>query len=897
MEASIGGHQSGDGEKLAMRLWNLITTRLRSLILRNRVEEELDEELRLHVELEVERKIAGGMTEAQARRETLREFGALDQMKEDCRDARGLGAIENLLRDARYALRRLRRDWRFTAAAMLMLALGIGATTAVFSIADTVFLRPLPYKNADRLMWVGVQFRGFAFVPSPDYIAWRRDNRTFDALGATQASATTSMLLGGVDPTQVHAGKVSANFLDVFTVKPALGRSFRPEEELPNGPKAALLTDRFWREHFHADRSVVGAPLTLDGKPYTVIGVLPASFSYPIDVEIDLLTTLPIESTAGHRDRVIMTWQVFGRLKANVSMQAARDDLERLFAASKADFPQMFRGDSRLVFQTLQEHRAGNVRTLLFLLMAAAGCLLAIACANVANLLLARWSAWGRELAVRAALGAGRERLAGELLTEILLLVAMSTAAALAIAVAGIRGFVYFAANSLPRLSEASPDIRVFSIALLMSLVTALAFGGLPLLRARGINVQAVLQKAARTGISGGQRHLRRALVAVEVGLSVILLAGAALLLETLWHMQHDHLGFLPEHLVTISVPLPSGLVDAVQRKMLIEEILNLVRRTPGTEAIAQTQCTPLFMGVGSSTFTRSDRPKPEAFHLGDGIGICAAGEGYLDAVGAQLKRGRFFQSTDAPGTAAVINETAARKYFPGEDPLGKQILGNVGMGPWKTVVGVVGDTKNQGLNMPALPHALLNDDLGPGEEESGPLLFVVRTVAGEAEVARVLREEMRANHPGLFVRFQTLDEAIEELSTSPRFNTVLLATFAAIAFLMAIAGVYGVLAFSVAQRRAEIGIRMALGASQQSVIGLVMKDGAGPVAVGVAAGLAGALLSGRALSSFLYGVGVADPATYVGVVAVLVLAAALASFVPARKAAALDPGMMLRHE
>jgi predicted permease len=852
---------------------------------------DLEEELAAHLAIETRQLMERGMTRGQAEMEARRLFGSQALIAENTREVRGFAAFGRLWQDVRYAARVLRRAPAFTAAAVLSLALGIGATTAVFSIADTVFLRPLPYADAGRLVWLGVHFSsiGIDFLPSPDYVLWRHDNRTFQALAATQASFSTTMLLGTSDPGEVQAGRVSANFLDVFAVTPALGRSFRPEEELPNGPKAVLLMYSFWRDRFHARRDILGSAIALDGQPYTVAGILPRSFVYPVDTKVDLLTTLPVSPTASHRDRSMSTWAVFGRLKPGVTMAQARADLDRLYGVSKADFPQLFH-DDKLVLQPLREHRAGNVRTLLEILMGAAACL-------VANLLLARWSARARELAVRAAIGAARGRLARQLFTEIALLIGAGTLVGMLLVEVALRGFVHFAAGEIPRLSEVGVDFRVFGIALLVSLGTALLFGGLPALRAGRVDLHSVLQGAAR-GTAGGHRFLRRALVGVEVALSVILLSGAALLFETLWHLQYDHLGFQPEHVLTVAVPLNGPNSDNSAREALAADILTCLRRIPGTETASLAQCTPLSAGAGTRTFSRSDRPLPEPFHQGGNIGICGADGEYFKTTGTRLIEGRYFNEDDRahPNTVAVINQAAARAYFPGEDALGKQILGGRAPAVWKTIVGVAADAKNQGLNHPAIPEAWINDT-SPGAGGTADLLFLVRALASEGAVARALRDEMRTNHAGVFTRVETLDSKIGEQTASPRFNTVLLSTFAGVAFLMAIVGVYGVLAFSVTQRSAEIGIRMALGATPEAVLALVMKEGATTFAAGGLAGVAGALLLTRYLATLLYGVKATDPATYAAVVAGLTIAASAASFLPARRASRLDPAVALRHE
>jgi putative ABC transport system permease protein len=858
---------------------------------------DLEEELQAHLEIEtrqlMERGLPRDQAEMEARRLFGRQFGSRALVMEASREVSGHGGFARLWQDIRYAARILRRGPAFTAAAVLSLALGIGATTAVFSIADTVFLRPLPYADSGQLVWVAIRFLGLEFVPSPDYVAWRRDNRVFQHLAATQASFSTTMLLGGSDPAEVHAGRVSANFLDTFAVAPALGRTFRADEELPNGPKAVLLTYQFWRDRFHGRREVLGSVITLDGQPYAVIGMLPRSFVYPVDVKIDLLTTLPVSPTASHRDRSMSTWAVFGRLKRGVTPAQARADLETLFASSKRDDPQMFRADTSIVLQPLREHRAGNVRTLLLILMGAAGCLLAIACANVANLLLARWSARARELAVRAAVGAGRGRLARQLFTEIALLIAAGTVAGMVFVAAALRGFVHFAAGELPRLSEVATDFRVFGIALLISLATALIFGGLPALRTGRVDLHSVLQQAGRGGTAGGHRLMRRALVAVEVALSVVLLCGAALLFETLWHMQNDRLGFRPEHALTVSIPLRAAGFHGSASQALASEVLADLRRIPGTEAAALTSCGPISAGSMYITFSRSDRPLPEAFHRGDNIGVCNVGPGYLKAAGMRLVEGRFFTEVDRSGSAAVVNEAAARAYLPGESPLGKQILGGRAAS-WKTVVGVVADAKNQGLNKPAMPEAFVNDT---DTADALELLFIVRTLAGENVFARALHDQLHTDDLGLFTRIETLDQEIGQSTASSRFNTVVLSTFATVAFLMAIVGVYGVLAFSVAQRSEEMGIRMALGATPGAVLALVMKEGAMLVASGAIAGVAAALVLTRYLATLLYGVTATDPGTYAAVVIGLAIAASAASFLPARRAAMLDPVVALRHE
>jgi predicted permease len=862
---------------------------------------DLEEEFQAHLAIEIKQLMESGLGREQAEQEAHRRFGNRTLLMELTREAGGRGRFAGLEQDIRYAARVLRRQPVFTVAAVLSLALGIAAATAVVSIADTVFLRPLPYADAERLVWLAVRFSAMGgspqFVLSPDYAAWRRENRVFEQLAAAPAGggSASAMVLGGPNPAEIHVGRVSANFLDTFAVTPALGRGFRSQEELPNAPKAAILTDQFWRDHFHARSDALGATITLDGQPYTVVGVLPKSFIYPIDARIDLLTVLAISPDETRHGRMMSTWTVFGRLKRGVTLPEARTNLEALFAAAKADAPQIYRTDASLVLQTLAQHRAGDVRMLLSVLLAAAGFLLAIACANVANLLLARWSARSRELAVRAAIGAGRGRLARQLFTEIALLMEAGIMAAMMLAAFALRAFVHFAAGELPRLSEVVIDGRVLGIALLVAILTAVVFGCLPLLRTGRADLESLLQQSLR----GGARRrgaMRRILVATELALSVVLLSGGMLLLETLWHMQNDALGFQPEHVLTVSIPVRGTNFAGPAREVLASEVLAYLRGIPGTQAAATAQCTPLSTGPVLSTFSRSDRPLPEPYHRGDNIAVCGIGADYFKAAGTRLLAGRSFSDEDFqhPGTLAMVNQAAARAYFAGESPLGKKILGGR-ISTWKTVVGVVADSKNQGLNHQAMPQAFLNDAISTPVPSD--LVFLVRTLARPGAVARALREGMPADRRNLFTKTETLDDTMAQMTASPRFNSVLVSTFAAIALLMAIIGVYGVLAFSVTERSQEIGIRMALGASPGSVLALVMSEGAVLVAIGSVAGVAGALYLTRYLSTLLYGVTANDPRTYAGVVVGLALAAAAASFLPARRAAAVDPMVTLRHE
>ncbi len=857
--------------------------------------EELDEELQSHFDMEVRLLQDRGFSREEAEARARQSFGNRTLTAEQTRAAWRWQWFDRLSQDLHFAARTLLRSPAYSIAAILSLALGIGAGTAVFSIADTVFLRPLPYVHPEELLWVATRFPGMnvEFLASPDYVTWRRDNHVFRQLSAIQAQGGQTMLLNGSQSMQVHGVRVSANFLSTFGAHPILGRDFTQSEELPNSPKAVLISYRLWHDRFRGATNISGQTIRLDGEPYTVAGVLPDSFAFPMDVKVDVITTLPVSPTASHHDRMMATWAVYGRLKPGITIAQARADLEKLFAASKADIPLMFRSDTRLVVEPLQQHRVGSARLLLWILVGAVGCLLLIACANVSNLLLGRWSSRAGEFAIRAAIGAGRSRLTRQLFTEAAFLTVIGCTLGAFLVVALLRGFVHYAAGELPRLSEVSLDARVFIIGLLLATFTTLLFGTLPALRSGRLDIQSVLQESGRLGLAAGYRFAKRALVIAEVALSLILLSGAALLLQTLWHLQKDRLGFQPEHAFTMSIPLKSTKLEAVSRDTLAEDLVEFARHLPGTVDAAQAECTPLDGGVQYWTFSRSDRPLPEAFHRGDGIHICGAGPGYPGASGLHLIRGRFFTESDTShrGMLAVINEAAAHAFFPGEDPLGKRILRSP-QGEWKTVVGVISNSKNTGLDALPAPQAYINEVTWPSATE---LQLIVRSIADQHMVQAALIGKLRSFDPGAIAKFETLDQTIGEMTAGPRFNGILVASFALIAFLMAVIGVYGVLAFAVARRTQEIGIRMALGAEPRRMLALILREGMLLVFAGVCAASIGVMGLTRYLKSMLYGVSPTDPVTFLAVALALIIAAAIAMALPARRAASVDPVVALR--
>ncbi len=867
--------------------------------------QEIDEEFEAHLALESNLLQERGVSREQADMRARRSFGNRLRLAEEAREAWVWGWLDRLSQDLRYATRTLLRNPAFSLAAVLSIALGIGAGTAMYSIADTVLLRPLPYKNPEQLMWVAMRFpqMRMEFLGSPDYVAWRRDHNTFQSMAATQVSGSQTMLLNGDNAVEVSDARVSANFLRTFSVHPVIGRDFEQSEELPDGPKAVLLTDRFWREHFHGDARIIGKSIEMDGQPYSVIGILPRSFQFPMDIKLDVVTTLPVSQAASWDDRSVSTWAVYARLKPGVSLAQARANLQVLLERSKAGLPRTLRFAAQLAFEPLQQHRVGNARLLLSVLLGAVTCLLLIACANVSNLLLARWSARSGEFAIRTAIGAGRLRLARQLLTEAALLTLAGCVLGMLLAIGLLRAFVHYSSNELPRLNEVAIDGRLFLIGLLCALFTTLVFGGLPSLQAGRLDIQRALQRSERVGFAGGSYLVKRVLVAGEIALCVILLSGAALLVQTLWHLRNDRLGFQPENVLSVSIPLKGTKLETGNRDSLVGELLNFLHHIPGVEAAAQTECTPLSGGLMGLTFSRSDRPFPQAFDINaaDGIHVCGAGAEYATAAGVGVLRGRFFSEEDFhhPNTVAVINETAARRFFPGEDAVGKQIMGmrrapDSPVQQWKTVVGVVSDSKNRGLDSPPEPQAFLNGMAYPAATN---LQLLVRAIGDQHALESVLSGKLRSLDSGLIAQFEPILQTIAEMSGGARFNAILVGSFAAIAFVMAMIGVYGVLAFAVSQRTQEIGVRIALGGVPGRIFRLMLRQSIGPVTIGIASGLATTFGLARFLKTVLYGVSATDPLTFLLAGLAMIFTAVLAMSIPARRASRVDPMVALRHQ
>ena len=877
---------------------NDLLLRLRSLFLRKKVETELDDELRFHFDKQISKFIQSGMAPEEARRRARLEFGGMEQLKEEHRDARGVSLVETLLQDVRYGLRMLRKNSGFTAIAVLTLALGIGANTAIFSLVNTVLLRPLPYKNADQLVtvWGYNRTRGFTtdLVSPLDFADWRSQSSVFERMGAS--TDVTYTLTGLGEPALLIAYSFSSDYFRVLGVAPLFGRTFLPEEEQPGKNHVTVLSYSFWQSRFGGDQDIVGKTITLDGAAYTIIGVMPSAFKYPPFTE--LWTPLTVGAEAAN-DRAYRYLRVMARLKPGVTLQQARAEMNAIASRLALEYPKTNKDEDATNLISLREKISGDIRPALVVLLTAVGFVLLIACANVANLLLARAASRQREVAVRVALGASRSRLVRQFLTESMLLGLIGGALGMLLASLSTRAMVtmfpptIFNLN-IPHVEEIPIDGWVLGFAVVVSLFTGAVFGLVPALQACG-NTNASMKESGR-GLAGSMqgRRFRSALVVAELALSLILLTAAGLTLRSFVHLLRSDLGFDPDHVLTMRVLPPDYKYKTDAEKIQFsDQVMERIRALPGVEAAGTVTFLPLSGWWGQRTVALQSQPTPENQRPAAMWSSVTAG--YFRALGIPLLKGRFFTEQDnqgAPGVA-IISKRLARQLAPNGDPLGERIEVQ-GVKGAVEVVGVVGDVHHLGITSETTSEVYLSFAQVPE-----PIMcFAIRTAGDPYGVAKEAQRAIWAVDKDQAVGFvMTMSQLASESLAPQRVLMLILATFGGMALLMAAVGLYGVIANSVAQRTHEIGVRMALGARSGDVLRLVLGQGLGFVAAGLAIGLAGAFGLMRFVSSLLYGVRATDPMTLAFAAFVLAGVALLASYIPARRAMRVDPMVALRYE
>jgi putative ABC transport system permease protein len=800
-----------------------------------------------------------------------------------------------LLQDLRHGARSLRRSPGFTAVAVIALALGIGANTAVFSVVNAVLLRPLAYRDPGRL--VTLLHGGSNPVAVANYLDWRDQSRSFETMAA--ADYWRPNLTGIDSPEHLYGLKVTGNLLPMLGIQPLLGRLFVRGEDEPGAEHETILSYGLWQRRFNGDPGVLGRLVTLDGEGYRVVGVMPQGFHFAPFWATRAELWVPDAFAAADRTRGGNHLRVFARLKSGVSLDQARAEIRTVTARLERQYP----GTNRNVRVTpLRENVVGKVETPLLILLGAVGLVLLIACANVAHMLLARASSRRKELAVRGALGAGRARIAAQLLTENLLLAVLGGAAGLVIASWGTRALRALSPANLPRVDSVAIDGWVALFLIAATLATGLIFGLVPALRVSSMNLAGALKDAARGSSESFRRNrLRGALVASEFALALVLLIGAGLMVRSFFALRAVDPGFRPDHVISMVVSVAgSPEADAGRREVFYRQLLDRVRALPGVEAAGGINHLPLAGDLWGWSFTIAGRPKPNPGEA-PGAVYRIIMPGYLETMRLPVLRGRGISERDDSGAPGVvlINERAAARYWPGEDPLGKQI--SFDGHNWITIAGIVKNAK-QGdwadevepeVYLPALQNRAFLEDPGV---HFAYLTLVARTVGDPAALAPALKQAVWSFDRNLPVsEVLTMDRVVADATAAPRFEMLLLGVFATIALVLAAVGIYGVMSYSVARRTQEIGIRVSLGATRRDVLAMVVRQAMALVLAGAAVGLAGSLMLARLMSGMLYGVRPADPLTF-AVVALLLAAVALAAAaIPALRATRIDPLVALR--
>ncbi|HKW87146.1 MAG TPA: ABC transporter permease [Candidatus Acidoferrales bacterium] len=877
-----------------MKLIAELSRRLRMLLRRQRFDREMDEEIRLHLEMREKEHAADGVSSEEAYMTARKNFGNALALREASHEAWGWNWLEQLVQDSRYGLRMLRKSPGFTVVAVLTLAVGIGANTAIFSVVNAVLLRPLPYPNHDRLVRIEEMHAGEpgANLTYATFLDLARESRTLTNVAAFRAWSFN--ITGEGEPEQVVGALISGDFFGALGSKPYLGRLIRAEDDAPGGNNAVtVLSYALWSSRYGGDRSVLGKFITVNAEKYAVIGVMPPGFDYPEKSEI----WCPLVAGGSfHANRRSHLLSVIGDLPQVENLSSAQGELGALASRIDSENPGVDPG-LQLTAVSLKRSMVAPVRPALVVLTIAVGLLLLIACANVANLFLARAAARRKEIAIRSALGAGRTRLARQLFTESVLLATLGGAGGLMLAAWSLRFIVAINGEDIPRLGETALDWHVLGFTVAVSLLTGVLFGFAPAATGTKLDLNSSLKEGVAADTGATRRRASHALVVTQLALAMVMLVGAGLLGGSFARLLRVNPGFNAQNLLTLQVFLsPIEYPErATKIAVTLREMLGRIRALPGVRAAGLVNSLPITGGVGTD-FVLHDRPAPPTGNEPD-ADIRVADPGYFRTMGIPLLSGRNFSEQDTSDSARVviINETMARTFWPHESPLGKRLT----MKDWGPpldgeIIGVAGDVKTNGLDAAVLPMIYWPDSQFPTDFNT----FVVRADGDPHALASAVKRAIWAvDKDQPITRVLTMDEILSDSQARRRLYLTLLAVFAGAALLVAAVGIYGVVAYDMSQRTHEIGVRMALGAQRGDVMRMVIGQGAALAAIGIVIGIGAAFGLTRLMATMLYGVNATDPLTFAGVAIALLLVALAACYIPARRAMRVDPMVALRYE
>ncbi len=869
--------------------------RLAAFFRKRPLDGDFAEELNSHVALLTDENVARGMTPEEARRNALIELGGVEQIAELHRETRSLPFLESLAQDLRYALRTLRRDVGFATFTILIVGLGVGASCTIFSVVNTLLVHPLPFREPASLAWVANHDDATGDMSAKTtqvdhFLDMRAQSQSFSEMAAYMAfyGVGDAKLIGDGEPERLTSVPVSQNFFSLLGVEPQIGRQFSAEECKWNAPGAVMLTDGIWRRKFGADPSIVGRAISFDGGPKTVVGVLPASFDFATiftpGSRVDIFEPFPLTPET---NRWGNTLSIVARLRHGATVQSAQAEATLLAKLDQQAHKE--RNDFEPKVSALNEHVSGRLRPALFVLATAVAVVMLIVCANLSNLLLARGATRQKEIAVRAALGAGKWRLIQQLLTESILLACCGALVGLALAVIGTRVLTHLTSVSIPLLADVRIDGSALAFTVLTALGTGLIFGLLPALQVRDLKLHDTLKDANR-GSSQGRGHawIRNALVISEIGLACVLVVGAGLLIRSFLRVLDVDMGFHPEHAAAVRVDPNASYKTQEQKNAYFSDVLRRVLEVRGVEGAGLSDALPLghnrSWGIAAKGVQYTPETYPEGFPR-------IISEGYFQAMGVPLKKGHDFSARDDKGAlaAVILNEACARNLWPGEDPIGKVVSIDVD----RTVVAVVGDVHHM-----ALEEGSGNEFYIPirQTQDYGSVDLVMRTAMPTPELSAKIREALLPIEPFLATQnLRTMQTMVDRAVSPRRFVVILLGGFAVFALVLASLGIYAVISYSVSQRTQEIGIRMALGASAETLQRKILLQTLGLAAIGMLIGVVCSWTMSRALQGMLFGVTPTDPWTFLGMIVLLTAVAALAGYLPARRASRIDPMMALR--